>query len=317
MQNPPNLCLSLFLVACFALPVFKHPLLAFEPQHLPKTEKLPEVAESPLVASPYIEIQKGSLPVVVCAPHGGRQKPDDIPDRTRGTFAFDTNTQELSRAIAAVFRERTREPLGLIICKLHRTKLDCNREEEEGAAGQAAALNGWNAYHGAIGEALKTAVNRHGAAVLIDIHGHGHKTQNLELGYAHDLKTLGLGDKELNGGLVFKQGSLASIAQRSQHSYADLLHGEFSLGTLMHRAGFPAVPSSTATVPPIPYFDGGYTIRRHSKSIDGAAAIQIETHYRGVRDSPENQMRFANALFQTLQVYLKTHLQIDLPIPPP
>src|SRR5688572_23934921 len=45
----------------------------------------------------YIEYLAGNLPVILSAPHGGRERPSDIPDREQGTFAFDTNTQELAR----------------------------------------------------------------------------------------------------------------------------------------------------------------------------------------------------------------------------
>src|SRR4051812_22749819 len=48
----------------------------------------------------YIEYIAGDLPVILSAPHGGRERPEELPDRESGTFAFDTNTQELAHAVA-------------------------------------------------------------------------------------------------------------------------------------------------------------------------------------------------------------------------
>src|SRR5690242_16782534 len=75
----------------------------------------------------YIEYLAGDLPLVLSAPHGGREKPDELPDREQGTFAFDTNTQELARAIGSELATRTGHWPHLIICRVHRRKLDCNR----------------------------------------------------------------------------------------------------------------------------------------------------------------------------------------------
>ena len=136
-------------------------------------------ADLSVKGSKYVEYQEGELPLIICAPHGGREKPESIPDRTSGTFAFDTNTQELVRSIGETFKQRSGKSAHLVICKLHRIKLDCNREEVEGAAGQPEALEAWRTYHGAIRSAIQRATDAHGGVFLIDIHGHGHKIQSL------------------------------------------------------------------------------------------------------------------------------------------
>src|SRR6187200_1135715 len=55
----------------------------------------------------YIEYLAGELPLIFSAPHGGREIPEELPDREMGTFAFDTNTQELARAVADELHDRT------------------------------------------------------------------------------------------------------------------------------------------------------------------------------------------------------------------
>ena len=80
----------------------------------------------------YIEYIPGNLPIIISAGHGGRLIPTDIPARTFGSMAFDENTQELARKIAAEFFRRTGKYPHLIINRLSRTRLDPNREDRRG-----------------------------------------------------------------------------------------------------------------------------------------------------------------------------------------
>src|SRR5436309_5991656 len=96
----------------------------------------------------YIEYLAGDLPFILSAPHGGRERPEELPDREQGTFAFDTNTRELVRAAAGELHERTGHWPHVIICRIHRRKLDCNREIVEAAAGNALAEQAWKEYQG-------------------------------------------------------------------------------------------------------------------------------------------------------------------------
>jgi len=256
--------------------------------------------------------------LIICAPHGGREKPEDIPDRTRGTFAFDTNTQELVRAIGETFKQRSGQAPYLVICKLHRVKLDCNREELEGSAGQPEALEAWHAYHGAIRAAIQRATDTHGGVFLIDIHGHGHKIQSLEIGIGHSPEEFSLPDSKLNSRAVWERSTLAALMRNGSASYAELIWGPMSFGTLMQAAGFPSTPSGSVPIPPIPFFNGGYTVREHTARAlettnSNVAALQIETNYTGVRDTKQNQLKFADALFEVTSTYLKAHQKLIIP----
>src|SRR5690606_18517561 len=87
----------------------------------------------------YIEYTPGTLPLIISAPHGGGLRPTEIPDRTTGTTVTDLNTEELARAVAAAFEQRTGERPHLLVSRLARIKLDPNRELAEAAAGNAYA----------------------------------------------------------------------------------------------------------------------------------------------------------------------------------
>ena len=66
-----------------------------------RAAEAPEPGQTYFGRNKYIEYIAGTLPFVLSAAHGGRDKPEELPDRVKGTFAFDTNTQELARAIEA------------------------------------------------------------------------------------------------------------------------------------------------------------------------------------------------------------------------
>src|SRR3954471_18885205 len=171
----------------------------------------------------YIEYLAGDMPFVLSAPHGGREKPEELPDREQGTFAFDTNTQELAQAIADELQTRTGHWPHVIICRVHRRKVDCNREIGEGAAGNPLSEQAWREFQGFIDSAEATVVKQQGRGLYIDLHGHGHAEQRLELGYLHSADQLLLSDAELSAPPYPTDSSLRAIAARNTVPYAELV----------------------------------------------------------------------------------------------
>lgn len=264
----------------------------------------------------YVEYIAGSLPIVLSAPHGGREQPEELPDRTAGTFAFDVNTQELARAIDEAFVARTGQHPHVILCRVSRRKVDCNREIAEGAAGHPLTEQTWKDFQGFITEARAAVVAQHGKGFYIDLHGHGHPDGRLELGYAHGRADLALKDEELGRPALAAKGTLNLFAVKEPAAYPALLHGPRSLGGLLESAGFPATPSPAKPVPEEPFFNGGYNSRTHTAAGTRFAGLQIETNSKGVRDTEANRRRFAAALVEQLTVYLDERLALKLPTAP-
>lgn len=260
----------------------------------------------------YVEYLAGDLPLIFSAPHGGREKPEELPDREMGTFAFDTNTQELARAVADELHQRTGHWPHVIICRVTRRKIDCNRDIKEGAAGNPLTEQAWKEFQAYIDAAQQAVVQRHGRGFYIDLHGHGHENQRLELGYLHSADQLELSDDEINKAPYPAESSLKALAARETVPYADLLRGQHSFGALMEVRGFLCSPSPSNPHPKAPYFRGGYNTSRHARDAAPLAGLQIESHSRGVRDTPESRKRFADAIAETLDEYLKMHL--DMPV---
>lgn len=263
----------------------------------------------------YIEYLPGDLPVVISAPHGGREKPEEIPSRTQGVVDIDTNTQELARTIADEIHARTGHRPHLIICRLHRSKLDCNREIVEAAAGNPIAEKAWTEYHNFVGRALTAAIAQSGRAFYIDLHGQNHRDRRIELGYLHAPELLQAPDSALDAPGVAASGSLRRIAEKSKLPYSALVRGPRSLGALLEARGFACVPSPERPEPVLPYFQGGYSIRRHVAANQPVAGLQIECPLAGVRDTAGNRAKFATALVAALREYLAEHFELRLPTP--
>jgi N-formylglutamate amidohydrolase len=260
----------------------------------------------------YIEYLAGDLPVIFSAPHGGREKPDELPDREMGTFAFDTNTQELARAVAEELHTRTGHWPHVVICRVTRKKVDCNREIKEGAEGNPLTEQTWKEFQAYLDAAQEAVVKKHGRGFYIDLHGHGHENQRLELGYLHSADQLELSDDEINKSPYPAESSLKAIAARGSVPYSDLLRGQHSFGALMEARGFLCSPSPSNPHPKSPYFRGGYNTGRHARDAAPLAGLQIESHSRGVRDTPESRKKFADAIAGTLDEYLK--MNMDMPV---
>lgn len=263
----------------------------------------------------YIEYIAGELPVIVSAPHGGALRPDEIPDRTSGTTVTDLNTAELARAVDSALVRRTGKHAHVVIVRLHRVKLDANRDLTEGAQGDAEAELAWQDFHRFLTDAKDDVSQRHTGGLYLDLHGHGHAIQRLELGYLLNPAQLREPDVSLDQHPMYETASsIRTLSVRSPLSFAELLRGPSSLGSLFEAEGFPAVPSAATPDPgDDEYFDGGFNTYTHGCRAGGViCAVQIEANRIGVRDTEENRARFAAAVARVIESYLDLHYRIDI-----
>jgi len=253
----------------------------------------------------YTQYLAGELPLVISAPHGGHLEPAEIPDRTYGTMVTDRNTAELAMAIREAVEDLTGSLPHVIISRLDRAKLDPNRDLEEGAQGNPEAERAWWEFQTFIEEAEELVEETYGDGFYIDLHGHGHDLQRLELGYLLSATDLANTDGELASPAYANKSSVRALASSSGVSFPELIRGPGSLGTLMENQGIPAVPSQNQPNPGgNPYFTGGYNTVVHGSRDEGSVSgVQIECNYTGVRDTAMNRQAFAEALAQALADY--------------
>ncbi len=273
----------------------------------------------------YVEYIAGNTPVILSAPHGGTLSPSAIPDRTASacggsaTTVSDANTQELVRTMQTRYAARFGTYPHVIISHLARRKLDPNRLPPEAACGNAEAAQALAEWHAFIDLARNAVIKTHGKGWYMDMHGHGHAVQRLELGYLLSATQLDGSDASLDASSTFENAaSILSLSLASPLSFSAVLRGPTSLGTLYAAQGFPAIPSSSDPRPSgTEYFNGGDNTRRHTCSnaaspLGGTTGgmicgVQIEANFTGVRDNAANRERFADVTAQVLEQYLRVH----------
>ena len=278
----------------------------------------------------YIEYLAGNAPVIYTAPHGGDLVAAEIVDRTASrcggsaTTVTDLNTRELVVAMRQRHFARFGTYPHVIINHLARRKLDANRTETEAACGSPAALVAFNEWHAFIDVAKAAVVQTSGRGWYMDVHGHGHAKQRLEIGYSLTRAQLDLSDATLDGNRAFQDtSSMRAVSEAAPISFSALLRGSSSLGTLYATGGFPAIPSASDPSPNgDEYFSGGDNTRRHTCGVESAAlggttggsicGVQLEANLTGVRDTPANRDRFGDVTAAVLQQYLLTHWNLNL-----
>ena len=269
----------------------------------------------------YVEYQVGNLPIVISVPHGGDLTPTSIPTRTCNSpeTVTDSFTIETAEQIKAVLFSATGCYPHVIICNLKRTKLDCNRNLADGACDNSQAMTAWNEYHNFITMAQNTANLRYNNKILfIDLHGHGHTIQRIELGYLLSGSDLELSETTLNTTTYINQSSIKNLVLNNSNNFThtQLLRGPSSFGTLLTNAGLPAVPSQQIPYPgaTASYFSGGYTTANHTgyDPTITTNGFQMELNYDGVRNSSSNRTLFAEKFKNVVLEYLFTHTNVVL-----
>lgn len=264
----------------------------------------------------FIEYFTGNMPLILTIPHGGLLVPSTIPNRNCAecVTVSDANTQELGRLIVDEVKKITGGNCfpHVIINRLRRTKLDANRDLFEAALGNPDAINAWYAFHNFIDSAKMMVVNQFQQGLLIDLHGHGHAIQRLELGYLLSGSNLRSGNNFLNSSEAIENSSIRHLALHNKKDYphADLLNGQESLGGFFETERYTAVPGPVDIAPRNgeDYFSGGYNTERHGSVDSGKIdAIQIECNFKGVRDSEISLQFFAESTANALVKFLKTH----------
>lgn len=265
----------------------------------------------------WVEFVPGNMPLVISVPHGGLINLLDIPDRTcpDAVTVIDSHTQDLARAIDSVFRRDYRFHPSIVYCNLRRLKVDMNREIELGTCGNDEMRIPWMQWHDWVDTALAMAVKQYGQSVYIDLHAQGHPEQRLELGYLltpKELEELSKGD---NDTLYTSKASIKNLiaAHNGKLTLKEMLTGSNAFGTWMVESGFPSTPSKQDPFAYSyqKYFNGGYNTARYAR-YPSVFGWQIETNYKGVRDTPDAYYRFAEAFVKNIMRYIATYTTIEV-----
>ncbi|MEI6263860.1 MAG: hypothetical protein WCP74_02080 [Sphingobacteriia bacterium] len=271
-------------------------------------------SSSPPIDQKWIDdftwVQYGNMPLVISVPHGGTIAPDSIATRACPgiTTVTDSYTIELAKTIDSVFMADYGKHPSLIITHLKRSKLDQNRPLPEANCNNEQTVAIWNRFHNSIDTALQLASKQWPQTLYIDLHGHGHANQRLELGYL-------LTDDELRNPATIlpAKTSIASLIASTKMSAEELLTGKNAFGTIIASKGIPAVPSMQDKAPTSTesYFDGGYNTKRYTSTstYPNVFGWQIESN-KEVRFSATQRSVFAKALAAAVMEYYKMNTQL-------
>lgn len=257
----------------------------------------------------------GDLPLVISVPHGGAVLAPDVKlrDCKGAVTVTDSKTIELAQEIEKAFLAKYNARPFIIISNISRKNVDQNRDMAEGTCGDKTMEKPWNQFHDYIDTALALATKKFGKAVYIDLHGHGHSKQRLELGY--NLSADELRDLDAKSEKMANKSSVANLLASDKNlDISQLLIGNNAFGTLIAKEGFDAVPSKQDVAPleEDKYFNGGYNTRRYtSNKYPNVFGFQIESNFKGVRDA-SGRPAFASAFAEVMGKYFKNYLNVKL-----
>jgi len=261
----------------------------------------------------WVEYQAGDLPIILVSSHGGYLTPSSLPDRDCSGCKYlrDAYTQEITRQTAAEIHRLTGCYPHVIYNLLARVKLDANREIIEATDSSSVTEPPWYAFHEFIDRASSKVEQQWSQGLVIDIHGHAHDLQRLEMGTLLSDADLMLPNASVNQSELINKSSCRHLIGNniSGADHLELLRGVTALGSLLDTCGWPAIPSYNIPLLGVgePHFNGGYITSRHGSRYNGTVdAIQIECNNELRWDANQRTM-FADTLANKLLQYMGTH----------
>lgn len=200
----------------------------------------PGVSQYQNSSKKYIEYIPGTMPIIISAPHGGRLEPSELPTRSCGTNEMDDNTDVLIKEIQKKCFDQFGAYPYIIVNRLHRRKLDPNRNESVATCNNATTKIYFDAFHGFIDAASADINNKFGKGLYIDLHGQSHSIPRIEAGYNLLSNSF---DEDLNNTSTNAE-ELARVTIKnlienniSNANFEDLIRGENSFGGIMQATG--------------------------------------------------------------------------------
>ena len=265
----------------------------------------------------YISYRVGNTPVIITVPHDGTLNPSTFPDRT-GASARAENTRKVAEQFAYFFNANSNGLYPHIIYNnVSRSKLDPDLNQMDGAQGNSYANLSYGTYHSFLQTAIDSVEAYFDAGILLNLVEHNHSNQRVELGYLLSASDLDLTNLQLNS--YSSQSSVSHIANLSSSSFAEVIRGYNSLGTLIVGSSytsndvnytFEAVPTlDTPTIGSSDYKSGGYTITQYGSSNGGKInGIDVATPFAGFRDNANAYRALAVILESSVKSFYQENL---------
>ncbi|MCL6610832.1 MAG: N-formylglutamate amidohydrolase [Peptococcaceae bacterium] len=221
--------------------------------------------------------KRGKIPLVISVPHGGMEEPENLFFRGSGNRRADMLTLDLAAGLAGSLETAWGRPY-LVAGLIRRSIIDYNRPPEEAYEDPEAARH-YLIFHRALEESVGECLEKHGACLLLDIHG----CRGAGPGAPH---------------VFLGTGKCAAMSPSAVRLLTDLIAGEG--WRVSHDTGGP--------------YRGGFIIR-HYASGDGVMGVQLEVS-REVRLEPVLRTRFSSSLARSLAAFGRMQLSGNVKLSP-
>ncbi len=248
--------------------------------------------KSPPSPAELVIVRKGTLPIIISAPHGGRVAVPGVPERKGvGIEQFvtvrDQNTDLLAESLADELEKQLGGKPWVVIARFDRSFIDANRPPERSYE-NAAAKPVYDAYHDPLIAACKAVKTKHGRGLLLDVHGQGVHPNSICRGTRNG-KTVSL--------LVDRFGWPALV-------------GKNSVMGRLEKSGYRVLPKcdSPPETKEEPKFAGGHMVGTYGSHTGyGIDAIQLEfgVNFRTREAYPKMAKDLADAVYAFHEAYLK------------
>jgi len=126
----------------------------------------------------FVEVNIGSIPLIISVPHGGTLEYEKIPKRENGIVGLDKATNELAKKLISYIiktfteKKNSQNNPSYVISNIHRNRIDFNREEIKAyQPNSKLAQEIYRYYHYKLLEIINHNLMFFNKSLLIDIHG--------------------------------------------------------------------------------------------------------------------------------------------------
>lgn len=262
-------------------------------QQSPPAAEQTEKASIKLDLAACIRVQKGKLPIIISAPHGGTREIPEVEPRKgegmeKGASGFftgrDVGTEQLALAVAAEVKKKLGREPWYVISRVHRKYIDFNRPAEIGFE-DPDARPVYEHYHESIAEACREIAKEHRCGLLIDIHGQGTSRSTVYRGTRNGKTTELLQQRFGKSAQTGEQSLFGLLAARGWKVYPNPFDGKEQAG-----------------------FTGGYIVGTYGSDQQTAIdAVQLE--FGADYTNQDARQKTAAVLADALSAYAKKYLQ--------
>lgn len=226
----------------------------------------------------------------------------------------DVNTTDLCRKMADSLEKLTGLRPHIIINNMHRKVMEPNRDLADAYLTHPEMEVAWKEYQNFIKVAREIVKKNVGKGLYLDMHGHGHDIDRIEVGYL--LTSNQLNSESASIDYLANKSSIYSIAKVSSESpFSQLINGDLAFGTLLANHDCPSVPSKQDPRPwDDEYFNGGYCTATYGSrnSGDDISAIQLETPGPIIRNNETLRAKSSGRIARAIIEYFKLNYDMDL-----